>query len=72
VNISILNKEVLDMELKTKFLKAYANLPSASREEIIAVVENEPYTWQSARLEIEQDTKIGYKILEILTKLKIL
>jgi hypothetical protein len=60
------------MDKKTQFLRAYANLPQTSREEIIAVINNEAYTWQSARLEIEQDTEIGRQILELLTALKIL
>jgi hypothetical protein len=60
------------MDKKNQFLKIYANLPQGSREEIIAVVKNEPYTWQSAKLEVEQDTPIGKEILEILVQLKIL
>ncbi len=60
------------MDTKTKFLKIYANLPQGSREEIIAVIKNEPYTWQSAKLEVEQDTPIGREILESLVKLEIL
>ena len=60
------------MDKKAQFFKVYANLPQVSREEIVAVVGNEPYTWQSARLEIEQDTPIGREILEAMAKLKIL
>ncbi len=60
------------MDRKSLFLKTYANLPRGSREEIVAVVEGEPYTWQSAKLEVEQDTPIGTKILEVLVALKIL
>ena len=60
------------MDKKAKFLKTYANLPQATREEIIAVVGKEPYTWQSAKLEIEHDTLIGKDILDLLTKLGIL
>ncbi|MDP3965205.1 MAG: hypothetical protein Q8Q13_00190 [bacterium] len=60
------------MDKKAQFFKVYANLPQASREEIVAVIGNEPYTWQVARLEIEQDTPIGKEILETLVKLKIL
>ena len=60
------------MDKKTQFLKVYANLPQAARQEIVAVVDNEPYTWQAAKLEVEQDTPIGGKILELLEKLKIL
>lgn len=60
------------MDRKTQFLKVYANLPQASRDEVIIVVRSEPYTWQSAKLEVEQDTEIGKEILELLTNLKIL
>lgn len=60
------------MDKKAQFLKVYANLPQATREEIIAVISGEPYTWQSAKLEIEQDTKIGEEILNLLVELKIL
>ena len=57
---------------KTEFFKVYANLPQATRGEIVAVIKNEPYTWQSAKLEVENDTPIGKEILELLYKLKIL
>lgn len=60
------------MNKKTQFLKIYANLPYATREEIIAVVKGEPFTWNSAKLEIEQETPLGKRIIETLTKLKIL
>lgn len=60
------------MDTRALFLKTYANLPRGSREEIIAVVQGEPYTWQSAKLEVEQDTAIGKEILQLLINLKIL
>jgi hypothetical protein len=60
------------MDKKAQFFKVYANLPQVSREEIVVVIHNEPYTWQAARLEVEQDTLIGEEILETLVKLKIL
>lgn len=62
----------METDKKANFNKTYANLPQASREEIIAVIGIEPYTWQSAKLEIEQDTEIGKEILDLLYKLKIL
>ncbi len=61
-----------DMDKKTQFLKIYANLPLGMRDEIVVVVDNEPLTWNAARLEIEQDTPKGKEILKILTNLKIL
>ena len=60
------------MDRTAQFLKVYANLPQSTREEIVAVVNNEPYTWQSAKLEVEQGTPIGKNILELLVNLKIL
>ena len=60
------------MDWKAKFLKTYANLPYSAREEIIAVIENEPFTWNSARLEIEQDTPKGKQILDSMVTLHIL
>ncbi len=60
------------MDKRAQFFKVYANLPQALRNEVVAVVRGEPYTWQSAKLEIEQDTVIGKEIIELLTRLKIL
>lgn len=60
------------MDKKTKFLKTYANLPYSSRSEIVVVVDDEPLTWNAAKIEIENDTKIKRKILEKLVRLEIL
>ena len=56
----------------SKFLEVYANLPAGERGKIVAVVDNEPYTWNSAMIEIKQETPKGKKILEVLKDLKIL
>ena len=60
------------MNLKTKYLQIYANLPLNQRTEIIVVVDNEPFTWNSARIEIENDTTKGNEILEKLLSLGII
>ncbi len=60
------------MGLKERFLKTYANLPEGARNEIVVVIGNEPYTWRSAKLEVEQDTPIGKEMLLMLDKLGIL
>ena len=57
---------------KAKFFKIYANLPAGTREEIVAVIDNDPYSWKAAKLEIEKDTPIGNKILDVLVNLGIL
>lgn len=56
----------------TKFKKVYANLPFGAREEIVAVVNDQPFTWNSARIEIDNASPIGKQILESLIKLNIL
>lgn len=55
-----------------KFLRIYANLPLNQRNEIVVVVDDEPLTWNTARIEIENDTLKGKEILEKLVKMKIL
>ncbi len=60
------------MNEKEKFLQIYANLPLNSRSEIVVVVDDEPLTWNAAKLEIENDTKKGEEILEKLVMLGIL
>lgn len=60
------------MSLRSQFLKIYADLPLGARSEIIAVVDDEPVTWNSARIEVENDTAVGKKILSQLISLKII
>lgn len=60
------------MDNKSKFLQIYANLPLNVRTEIVAVVEGEPFSWNSAKIEIENDTPKGAEILKQLVNLRIL
>ena len=60
-------------ELRASFMNKYANLPFGAREEIIAVVGDIPFTWNSAMIEIKDNlTPTGDKILRQLNDLKIL
>lgn len=60
------------MSKKERFYKVYANLPLNLRDEIVAVVNNEPITWKVAKLEIDKSTKIGDLILDKLDSMKII
>lgn len=60
------------MDIKSKFNQVYANLPLTQRNEIVVVIDNEPLTWNAARIEIENDTIKGKEILKKLQELKIL
>ena len=59
-------------DIKSTFLKAYANLPLALRQEIVAVLDGEPMTWNAVKLEVENNTKKGEEALKILEELGIL
>lgn len=52
-----------------KFLKIFSNIPETLRETIIAVVDNKPYTWNVAYIEIKNKTELGKKILKIMEEL---
>ncbi len=54
------------------FLRTYANLPLNARNEIIVVVDDEPMTWRSAKVEIDNDTRKSQQILKQLIELDIL
>lgn len=58
--------------LKPFFYRTYADLPMGVRGEIIAVVENNPLTWNSLRIEVDNDTPIARKALENMVKMGIL
>ena len=60
------------MEKKSKFQRAYSNLPLEFRTEICVVIDDEPVTWTVAKLEIDNNSEKGSKILDKLFELKIL
>ena len=62
----------MEKNLKAKFLKSFINIPETMREDILVVVDNKPFSWNSSVIEIKNDTAIGKKILKILEGLKIL
>jgi len=62
----------MSSDLSVKFLKIYANLPLAAREEVIVVIDDEPMTWNVLRIEVENNTPKGLKGLAILSQLKII
>lgn len=58
--------------VKTKFLQIYANLPLNQRNEIIIVIDDESLTWNVVKIEVENDTRTGKRILDKLTGLGII
>ena len=60
-------------ETKVRFVKVFSNLPDKVREEdIIVVIDEKPYTWNAAYLEVKNDTNLGEKILNKLKELEII
>jgi len=57
---------------RAKFLRIFANVPERLREDIIVIVDKKPYTWNSAYLEIKDNTSLGKKILKTLEEIDIL
>jgi len=57
-------------EKRSKFMRIFANIPEKVRsEDIIAVVDNKPYTWNSAMIEVKNNSDIGKEIIKKLEKL---
>ncbi|MBS3094530.1 hypothetical protein J4474_02595 [Candidatus Pacearchaeota archaeon] len=59
-------------KIKERFLKAYSNLPDIIRGEILVVVDDKTYSWNSAYFEIKNNSKIGEVILKTLDELDII
>jgi len=63
----------MDKELRIKFKKIFANLPEKVRkEDIILVINKEPYTWNAVFFEINNSTDLGEEMLNKLKNLKII
>ncbi|MCH7568751.1 MAG: hypothetical protein IIA87_04995 [Nanoarchaeota archaeon] len=57
---------------RAEFLRAYAKVPDNLRDDILVVIDKEPYTWITAYLEIKENTDLGEKILKALGDIGIL
>ena len=50
----------------------YAEIPEGLRSDIMAVVNGKTYTWDTAYLEVKDDTELGKKILKTLVTVGII
>lgn len=53
---------------KEKFLRAYSNLPENLRGEIIVVVDEKTYTWNTVYFEVKENTTLSKKLLKTLVE----
>jgi len=58
--------------LRAEFIKTYAAVPAKLRSEIIALVSEKPYNWDTSYIEISNKTQIGDEILKHLVQIKLL
>jgi hypothetical protein len=57
----------------SRFLKVYANLPVGLRQEIVVVIDEVgPLTWNTAYVEISQNTELGKKIMDKLIEMEVI
>lgn len=58
---------------REKFLRIFANIPDNLRDDIVAVVDEKTYTWNTANIEIKDTiTPLGKKILKTLKETNII
>ncbi len=61
---------------KDRFMKVYANLPENVRTEVVVVVKvgtiEKPYTWDSAYVEINNDTPLSKELIKKLETMEII
>jgi len=59
-------------ELISNFLKAFASVPDKLRSQIIVIIDDQPFTWESAYVEVKGKSDKSKRILEQLKKLEII
>ena len=59
-------------ELRAKFLEVYANLPSSIRDDVILVIKDKTYTWNTIYTEVSVNSELGDKMLKSLKELGII
>lgn len=57
---------------REKFLSIYADIPEGLRRDIIVIVDDKTYNWNTSYFEIKENTRLGEKILKALEELGII
>lgn len=61
------------MTSKEKFMRIFPNIPEKIRsQDIVVVVDDKPFTWNTAMIEIKNDSGLGKKILKMLEKIGVI
>lgn len=60
------------MEKRAKFMRIFANVPDKVRgEDIIVVIDDKPFTWNTAMIEVKNNSELGKKIIRKLEVMEI-
>lgn len=62
----------MDEDKRAKFLKAYTEVPENLRSQIIVVVNEKTYSWNSVYFEVKDKTEISKKLLNTLFGMKLI
>ena len=57
---------------KDRFLKVYSNLPEDVRKEVIIVMHEKPYSWDSVFVEVNADTELSKAMITKLAKMELI
>lgn len=60
------------MDDYSRFLKVYANVPAKLRDGIVAIIDDTPFSWNAAYVEISGGTDTGRKIYQQLIDMEII
>jgi len=58
--------------IKEEFLQAYADVPEDLRSEIVVVIDEKSYTWNTAYFEVKKGGELADKILNTLKNMGII
>ena len=59
-------------DLKSRFNITFANLPIPMRDNVAVVVDDNPLSWNVLKIEVDNNTELSIKALNILDKLDFL
>jgi hypothetical protein len=62
------NKEK-EKDLRTRFLRVYPNLPIPERSQVIVIIGGEPCSWNVVYVEVKNNTELGVRMLEQMSRL---
>jgi len=51
-------------EERAIFMKSYSNVPDSLRDDIIVVLDEKTYSWNSVYFEVKENTELGTKLLK--------